>query len=354
MGDNCMTPGSDILPLEELRRRTPDLRGLGEIRLMTLENGPGRGQRLLIGRNAVGLGFEVAVDRAFDLTALTYRGINLGWNSPVRLPAAAFPHDLEGGAGMLRNLDGFIVTCGLDHYGEPTEGPAQHFIYPLRRMMQYPLHGRISGQGAMLLGYGLNESDPATLWCEAEVLQAAVFGEVLVLRRRIEVALFGCQIKQSDVVLNQGYRPTRHALLYHINLGYPFLDRDAELIGGFGQFKEVFRALAPAPDDDMEELCDEIDPESDGEGMVMVGMRNPALLDGISLSIRFGKSQLPQVNVWRCWQSGLFALGIEPCTGLSADALSYRGPGTPHFLEAGASRHYDLTIEVAGGFSQAP
>lgn len=332
--------------LENLRRCTPDLRGVGDIRLMTLDNGPGRGQRLLIGRNATGLGFEVAVDRAFDLSALTYRGINLGWNSPVQMTARPFPHDLESGAGMLRNLDGFIVTCGLDHFGEPIEGAADHFIYPLRRQIQYPLHGRISSQAAKLTGYGLTDSPPQTLWCEAEVRQAAVFGEVLVLRRRIELELFGRRLTQSDVILNQGYRPTRHALLYHINLGYPFLDREAELIGGFGSLRDTFRKIPPVPEDGFEELDDHIDPECDDKGTVMVGMRNPSLLQGVSLRIQFLKAQLPQVNLWRCWQSGLYVMGIEPCTGIGANSLAYKGPGSANFLEAGASRHYHLTIEV--------
>jgi hypothetical protein len=335
--------------LDDLRRRTPDLRGLGDIRLMQLENGPARGQRLLIARNAAGLTFEVAVDRGFDLAALSYRGINLGWNSPVRLPAKAFPHDLDDGAGMLRNLDGFMVTCGLDHYGEPTAGPADHFIYPLRRQVHYPLHGRISAQSAMLLGYGLDESGPGTLWCEAEVRQAAVFGEVLVLRRRIEFDLFGDRIRLSDVVVNQGFRPARHALLYHLNLGYPFLDRNAELIGGFGQLKAAFRARPPVPADDAEEMDDQVVPESDDAGNVMVGMRNPLLLGGLSLRIRFHKDQLPQVNLWRCWQSGLYVLGIEPCTGLDPDASSCRSPDTPHFLEPAAARRYDLSLEIGEG-----
>lgn len=335
------------LTVEELRRRTPDLRGLGEIRLMRIENGPARGQRLLLARNAAGLAFEVAVDRAFDLCSLTYRGINLGWNSPVQQHAPSFAHDLEAGMGLLRHFDGLIVTCGLDHYGEPGVGPAAHFAYPLRRSVLYPLHGRISCQAATLIGYGLTQLPEPMIWCEAEVRQAAVFGEVLVLRRRIELQLFGLQIRQCDVVWNQGYRPARHAILYHINLGYPFLDRDAELVGGFGELREDFRSSPPLPADDLQEVDDHFDdPESDGHGRVIVGMRNPSLLGGVSLHIGFNKTQLPHLHLWRCWQSGLFVMGIEPCTALPPDSFVYRGTRTPHFLESGASRRYDLTLDI--------
>lgn len=341
-----MTASPQLRSIEELRRRTCDLRGLGEIRLVVVENGPGRGQRLLICRNAVGIEFEVAVDRAFDISALRYRAVNLGWNSPVGLPAPGFPADLESGLGLLRSLDGFLATCGLDHYGEPTEGPADHFIYPARRTVHYPLHGRISHEPATILGYGLTESSPATIWCEAEVRQAAVFGEVLVLRRRIELELFRTRISLSDVVVNRGFRPARHAMLYHFNLGFPFLDENVELIGGFGPLMETFRASPPVPGDDRQERDDLIDPQSDSRGLVTVGMRNPTLLNGVSLHLSFPKAQLPQVNLWRCWQSGLYVMGVEPCTALNRTALSYEGKQTPHFLDPGAAKHYDLTLDV--------
>lgn len=47
----------------ELQEKTPDFRGVADIRLVTMEDGPGRGQRLLIARNASGVSFEIAVDR---------------------------------------------------------------------------------------------------------------------------------------------------------------------------------------------------------------------------------------------------------------------------------------------------
>ena len=34
----------------------------------------------------------------------------------------------------------------------------------------------------------------------------------------------------EDVVENRGYLPVEHMLLYHINVGYPFVDEGSELI----------------------------------------------------------------------------------------------------------------------------
>ena len=104
----------------------------------------------------------------------------------------------------------------------------------------------------MLVGYGMEESARSTLWCEGEVRQAAVFGEVLMLRRRIELDLFGNQVRLTDIVTNRGFRPSRHAVLYHINLGFPLLDSHSQLVGGFGAFEKTFASKPPVPADEVQ------------------------------------------------------------------------------------------------------
>src|SRR5439155_8487030 len=194
--------------LTDIRKRTVDWRGIAEIRLVSIEDGPGRGQRVILARNATGLQFEVAVDRGFDLSALSWKGINLGWHGPNRMPFPPASTTEDGGRGMLRAFDGFLVTCGLDHFGVPKLAPADHFIYPHRPQAHYPFHGRIALQGAELGGYGLDmDAAEPMLWCEGIVRQTALFGEVLSLRRRIELPVFGTAIKLSDVVTNDGYTP---------------------------------------------------------------------------------------------------------------------------------------------------
>ncbi|MBV9633828.1 MAG: DUF4432 family protein, partial [Methylobacteriaceae bacterium] len=37
----------------------------------------------------------------------------------------------------------------------------------------------------------------------------------------------------EDIVENRGFLPTEHMLLYHFNIGFPFVDAGSELIGPF-------------------------------------------------------------------------------------------------------------------------
>lgn len=323
---------------ERLRRKSPDGRAVADARLLRLEDGPGRGQRIIMARNACGLSIEIAVDRGFDIAALSFRSLQLGWHSPVQMSFPPFPHDLEAGLGILRGFDGFLVTCGLDHYGAAAGGSAETFLYPLRPKADFPLHGRIASQPARLLGYGIHDGERPEIRCEAVVRQAAVFGEVLELRRTIGLALDEPVVRVQDTVVNAGFRPTRHALLYHCNIGYPLLDASTRLTGAFGPFRDALDRDPPEPADDALEKVDILDPAPDGQGWVTVGVTNPALAGGVSLDIAYAQAALPRLAVWRCFQSGLFVLGIEPCTMPSA--------GPPQVLQAGERRDYAVTFRV--------
>ncbi|MGP4726595.1 hypothetical protein ACSV5S_18165 [Agrobacterium deltaense] len=55
-----------------LLKKTPDLRGVADIPLIALEDGPARGQRILIARNVKGISFEISVDRGFGISSLAF------------------------------------------------------------------------------------------------------------------------------------------------------------------------------------------------------------------------------------------------------------------------------------------
>jgi hypothetical protein len=75
----------------------------------------------------------------------------------------------------------------------------------------------------------------------------AVFGENLVLTRRIEAALGGATIGVTDRVENRGFRPTPHMLLYHYNFGFPLLDEGAELLLPSRAIVHAVRTRTSAP-----------------------------------------------------------------------------------------------------------
>ena len=105
--------------------------------------------------------------------------------------------------GFLRNFDGFLVSCGLDH---------------------------IAVAKARLLSYGVDE-ERGKIVCGGIVRQASVFGEVLEHRRRITLSIWTSELLVDDAVSNPGFRPAHHAIIYHLNFGYPFFDENLQISG---------------------------------------------------------------------------------------------------------------------------
>jgi hypothetical protein len=336
------------LPQDELRRRTVDGRGVADIRLLQVEDGPGRGQRILLARNAAGIGFEIAVDRGFDIASATWRGVNIGWNSANGSPWPPNSVDAEDGIGFYRNFDGFVVTCGLDHIGGARRSDARHYMHKHRKDVFHPLHGRISSQRATISGYGINWRDQTpAIWAEGTVRQSSVFGENLVLQRRVHIGVFGHTIHIDDVVENRGFRPTPHAILYHINFGYPFVDETIEMAGDVStELAAAFNAEDKTPRDDFVDNFQEM-PIIGGPAMATVELRNPFLLGGTRARLEFERNMLPNFGVWRAFQSGVYAFALEPMR--RSDPEERPDSVT---LEAGQTARYSITIEL-GAISSA-
>lgn len=322
----------------ELRRKSPDLRGIADIRLVTLEDGPGRGQRILLARNATGLSFEVAVDRGFDISALSLNAINIGWCSPTQLPFPSADPGSDDGWGFFRNFDGFMVTCGLDHISSPRSVDISHHNHPLIKSVRQPQHGRIATAKARLLTYGLDE-ETGTIICEGIVRQASVFGEVLELRRRIALPIWTSALLVDDVVTNRSFRPAHHAMIYHLNFGYPFLDENLEISGLPEPLLSSLRSDQPRPRDDYGQQVDAVDSRDIPEASP-IRLTNPDL--DVSVGLSYSREHLTKLAVWRAYQSGLFALGIEPRTE-PAEARP--------LLEPGASYTHSLKLELRGARS---
>lgn len=292
------------------RTKSVLLRSEAEIRLMQSIDGPSTGSRTLFIRTPSGLSIELALDRGGDIHRLSYQAKELGWHSAVDGVGFWPAQDSEEGLGFLRGFDGFLVTCGLDSHGVPNQTDASHFLYPLRQKNHHPLHGRIMAQKAELV---LKEIDWNNDCINVRLVtrQATVFGEVLELARHYKIGLSRPTIIIKDTVYNRGFQPTRHGILYHFNIGYPLLDKGTRLIGTKWKFKNALDNGGAVPSDGHVEIVDVGSSPIDG----IIGVTNPEI--GVTLSLSFNKNILPNTALWQAFQSGTFALGLEPQTSFS-------------------------------------
>jgi Domain of unknown function (DUF4432) len=338
----------------ELFRRIGRLEQVAGVRLVTLGDGQARGVRVLEFRTGTGFAFDVLVDRSFDVGRCELGGRPLSWLSGAGVVAPWYyePDDW----GWFRAWGGgMVVTCGLDHTLVPGEDSAEHFNQPhIRKTVPYGLHGRVGGLPARLVGYGERwDGDECVLWAEGEVLQSAVFGEQLLLHRRVEASLGGFCFTVRDQVKNAGHTRASHMFLYHCNAGFPVVDEGAELLvpsrrvtTDYGVPVEGYAAMS-GPVQGATEACFEHDLIAEPAGTVPVALVNRGLELGVYQIFRI--SQLPYHTVWRMMGEGTYALAMEPSTNRDAGRPDARERGELQWLEPGEERQYELEIGALPG-----
>src|SRR5215471_15367194 len=265
----------------DLLRRVGRLEQVAGVRLVTLGDGQARGVRVLEFRTGTGFAFDVLVDRGFDVGRCELGGRPLSWLSGAGVVAPWY-YEPEDWGWFRAWGGGMVVTCGLDHTLVPAEDTAEHFNQPhIRKTVRYGLHGRVGGLPARLGGYGERwYDDECVLWAEGEVLQSAVFGEELVLRRRIEAKVGESRFVLRDQVTNVGHTRASHMFLYHCNVGFPVVDAGAELLvpsrsatTGYGVPVEGYRTMS-APVPGATEACFEHELIAEPAGTVPVALVN--------------------------------------------------------------------------------
>ena len=339
---------------DELLRRVGRLDQVAGVRLVTLGDGIGRGVRLLEFRTGTGFSFDVVVDRSFDIGRCEIGGQALAW---IANPGTVAPWYYENDPlGWFRYWGGgMVVTCGLDHTLIGGEDSAADFNQPhIRPTQPFALHGRVGGLPARLVGYGERwEGDECILWAEGEVLQSAIFGEHLVLRRRIEARVGESRFTIHDEVENVGHHRTSHMFLYHCNAGWPIVAGGSELLvpstattTDYNVTTKGYATLSE-PMAGFTEACFEHQLVAEPAGTVPVGVVNRTL--GLGVYQVFRLEQLPHHTVWRMMGEDTYALAMEPSTNRDAGRWDARERGELLFLEGGETRTYDLEIGALSG-----
>jgi len=349
----------------ELARRVGDFSQLFGVELLSHSDGRERALRMLRFRTGSGLSFDIMVDRAMDLGGMTFRGVPVGWRSPTGFRSPWLHEvDAEDGLGWLRSFSGMMNSCGLDHIMGVTEDTAEHFCYPDRARIFHTLHGRISYQPARLTGYGERwDDDRCYLYAEGEIRQAAMYGENLILERRIEVEVGTDTVTFHDRVRNLGFYPTPHALLYHINLGWPVVDKETRLVAPIQSTPFMVhdpRATDIGPIEQADPQSrffqqvyeHQIVAEDDGTAraaLINDAFETPAGETGVALEIAYDGRAMPAFFQWQNLQEGNYVVAIEPATVHGGSRSDWKERGELQIINHDDQRDYRLAITPHAG-----
>lgn len=333
---------------EELQQRVGCMDQICGIRSSVLCEGRAAGTRIADLWTGSGLEMTILLDRAMDIGAARWQGMSLCWRSSVGdvHPAYYEPQ----GLGWLRTFGGGLVTtCGLTYAGAPGVDQGEEF----------GLHGRISALPAEHVHLDAEWDDQGRykVWATGKVRQTRVFGENVLLLRRIYTYLGEKRFWIEDVVRNEGYQTTEHMILYHVNLGFPVVDEGARLVApsqaaiprdaeaekekeAFGEFhgprvgyreKVYYHQMQP-----------------DGNGLVPVAVVNSQANGGTGFGVYliYRQRELPHFVEWKMLGQGTYVVGLEPSNCLVEGRAKERAEGRLQFLEPGQQRSYWLEIGV--------
>ena len=320
---------------------------IGGIETAVIDNGPGRGTRIAWINTGTGLRYKVVIDRAMDIADAFYNQHSLAWLSHVGITAPQpFSHH---GMDWIRTFGGgLLTTCGLSHVGGPESD----------EFGERGLHGGLSNLPAEIESVIQPDLARGTLEMSitARIRQTQVFGPSLELRRTISGTLGQPLIRISDEVYNAGNTEQPHMLLYHFNFGWPLVDEDTALLWNgtwatgdnariFREGNNFRRAPAPLPEHkgNGEEVA-VINSPADADGLCYCGLYNANLR--IAVSLQYKKKQLPWLSNWQHWAPGEYVTGLEPGTHPPIGQARARREGSLIMLQPGATKTYDLELEI--------
>ena len=330
---------------EELRKYSSDTAQLANCRLSSLEDGNGRGLRIIDVNNGSGLSFTIVPDRGMDVVETYFKGIPVAFRAPAGyVNGAKFE---SKGFGWLRSwAGGMIATCGLRNVGPP--GADDNAVLE----PEWGLHGRIGHQSAENLGISQSwDGDRFVLKAAGTMREAALFSENLRLEREISTALGDNTIYLTDRVTNEGASSEVLQILYHCNFGYPAISpgavlkavphkltpRDDEAAKGVDKWH-----LFEQPVDGFAEQCFLHEIPAAENGFASMKLINPCI--GLEAELSWDTGTLPQLMQWKMQGAGTYALGLEPTNCSVAGRETDIKNGKAQFIEPGEEIEFKIKL----------
>lgn len=328
----------------ELYRYTGDTSQFYGVRRVQYTDGNARGMAAIEVENGAGLRFSVLEGRGLDLYEMNYKGVNLAFHTKNGLMSGdrfttapgEFTHVMNGG---------MMFTAGFRNVGGDVTEDSVYF----------PLHGRADGAAASEV-YAVTDDEHMAIEIGGRTRETALFGENLHLTRRIRTDAGEPKLTIDDVLENRAARSEDIAILYHCNLGYPFLNAGVRVYtsGGTVTPRTADAAAGMAEHDVMSAPVDNMPEQvflhrlnAAADGMATVLAVNERL--GLGFFVRYATDTLPNFALWKSMAAGDYALGLEPTNNLLRGRIEERKAGGLTAIEPFGKVCFHVELGVVDG-----
>ncbi len=285
---------------------------------------------------------DVLPTRGMGLWRAEIDGHPVGWDSPVRRPVnpAFVEQTSRSGLGWLEGFNELLCRCGLAWNGPPCDDNG----WPLT------LHGRVANTPAHRVSLTVDDATGETT-LTGHVEETGLFGPALLLESSLVTRPGSNRIEVRDVVTNLSDQAGEVELLYHTNLGQPFLEDG-------GRFHVAAKTVVPRddraaegieswttygpPEPGFAEQAYFVEPAPDADGRATALLHNAAA--DLGVAVDFKLDTLPFLTLWKC-TGGLadgYVTGIEPGSGLPNTRSFERERGRVVTLGPRESRHFSV------------
>ena len=344
---DTFTAGGDRLPLGGAANWS--------IRKRTLHGGLRDGVDLIEVDNGA-MKYSLLPTRGMGLWNGNYRGLSLGWKAPVLGPVhPKFVNLAERGyLGWLTGFDEWLVRCGLSQNGPPGEDAYTDRLGRQRRDI-LGLHGKIANRPAHHVEVRVGLDAPYELSVVGQVEEGSLFAPRLHLTSSTTTVPGSNRLVLHDLVENRGGEPAELQMLYHLNMGAPFLEAGSRVVAPFREVSPISKRAAEGIDT-LETYAGPVagyaeqvycyDLLSDAAGRTLAMLYNHAADKG--LAIRCNRQELPCLTVWKntaSLEEG-YVTGLEPGTNYPNLKTHERHQGRVPVLPPGGHWECSWSIEI--------
>jgi len=271
----------------ELMKRIGSIEQIGGVRDFTFNDGKAKGIRAIEVNTGV-FCFTILVDRCLDIAQAFYKTTPIAWISKTGI-TSPYLYEKDGLSWLRGFYGGLLTTCGLKNIGNDYKDQG--------------LHGRIANIPAEKVSVSAEwVGDDYIMQVSGEMRESVVFGENLVLKRKITAKMFDNKIYVEDTLVNEGFNTEDVALCYHCNFGYPLVSENSIITNVPADISTMLPPMHNLPEE-----C--VGVEKTG-GVETIGIENGS----IGAYITYNRDTLPDFLIWKKFAESDYVVGLEPRT----------------------------------------
>ena len=318
---------------------------IGGTRHYALIDGKSNGCRCIDVRTGSGFDYTIVCDRGMDISLASYKGTNLVHLTENMEANPAF-YNSNGEEWLKTFSAGLVTTCGPTNLSSPCTDNGEIL----------GMHGKWSSIPAKQV-CDLTDFDSGKIEVSGLLYDSFLFGHKLKIQRKIKSEIGKSWVEIDDVIENQCGTDVPLNVLYHINLGFPFLDESVEIhipatesVGYDDYSNERIGDIATVKSPDMNNSERNYMHTFEGKNDKAVAwVINRNIDDGLLFYLEFSPKQLPFMTQWFLENIKDFVMAIEPANVPCEPRNILRERGQLPFIAPGEKVNFNVKIGVVAG-----